>query len=167
LGYLATAVPRVTAAEPANAADGMLWRPQKQGDFMTSLAHLGWGCVLVLTGVGCALSRTGPGAVYGVVRDTGGEPKPHTRVWVPGTDMSVYADSLGRYSVESLPAGRVRLRAALIGYESSEHQSVVIQSGRATQLDFVLPPGRACDLDCDPLVVPMPADSGRGGQGSP
>ena len=107
-----------------------------------------------IVGVACAALPITPGAVSGIVRDTAGVSIQYAQVWIPGTGIRAYADSFGRYRLDSVPAGRVQLRAALIGYRTEERRSVVVTSGHSTLVDFVLRLPRACDLDCDPLVLP-------------
>jgi hypothetical protein len=121
----------------------------------------------ILLGVACAALPTAPGAVSGIVRDTAGVPIRHAQVWIPGTGIRAYADSLGRYQLDSVPVGRVQLRAALVGYQAEEHRSVLITSGHSTLVDFVLQLPRACELDCDPLVVPASSGRDSAGPGNP
>ena len=121
----------------------------------------------ILLGVACAALPTAPGALSGIVRDTAGAPIRHAQVWIPGTGIRGYADSLGRYQLDSVPVGRVQLRAALVGCQAEEHRSVLITPGHSTLVDFVLQLPRARDLDCDPLVVPASSGRGSAGPGGP
>jgi hypothetical protein len=102
----------------------------------------------VLSGAACAALPTAPGTVSGVVRDTVGAPIHHAQVWIAGTGIRAYADSFGRYQLDSVPAGRVQLRATLVGYGTEEHRSVLITSAQWTKVDFVLRLPRPCELDC-------------------
>jgi len=112
----------------------------------------------ILAGSACAALPTAPGAVSGVVRDAAGAPVPHAQVWVPGTGLRAYADSFGHYVLDSVPVGRVQLRATLVGHQAQERRSVEITAGRWSRVDFVLQlPG--CDRGCKPL--PVPASSGQ------
>jgi hypothetical protein len=120
-----------------------------------------------MVGVACTALPIAPGAVSGIVRDTAGVSIRHAQVWIPGTGIRAYADSLGRYRLDSVPAGRVQLRAALVGYRTEEHRSVVVTSGHSTLVDFVLRIPRACELDCDPLLVPALPDRDSAGPGKP
>jgi hypothetical protein len=112
----------------------------------------------MLAGAGCAALPVAPGAVSGVVRDVAGAPVPHAQVWVPGTGLRAYADSFGHYELDSVPVGRVQLRATLVGSRVEEHRSVEITASRWVRVDFVLQLP-SCDLDCKSLAVP--ASSGR------
>ncbi|MGN6167609.1 MAG: carboxypeptidase-like regulatory domain-containing protein [Solirubrobacteraceae bacterium] len=133
---------------------------------VTSIASAGRFCryfLLAMVGAACAALPTTPGAVSGVVRDTAGASIRYAQVWIPGTGIRAYADSLGRYRLDSVPAGRVQLRAALVGYRTEEHRSVLVTAGHSTPVDFVLRIPGACDVDCHPLVVP--ATPGRDSTG--
>jgi Carboxypeptidase regulatory-like domain len=120
-----------------------------------------------VVGVACAALPTAPGAVSGIIRNTAGAPIRYAQVWIPGTGIRAYADSLGRYRLDSVPAGRIQLRAALVGYRTEEHRSVVVTSGHSRLVDFVLRIPGACDLDCAPLLVPASPDRDSAGPGTP
>lgn len=112
----------------------------------------------MLAGGACAALPVAPGAVSGVVRDAAGGPVPHAQVWIPGTGLRAYADSFGHYVLDSVPAGRMQLRATLVGRQAEQRRSVEITAARWTRVDFVLQlPG--CDRECKPLAVP--ASSGQ------
>ena len=111
----------------------------------------------ILAGGACAALPTAPGAVSGVVRDTTGAPVPHAQVWVPGTGLRAYADTFGHYELDSVPVGRVQLRAALVGYQAEQRRNIEVIAARWARVDFVLQLPD-CHLDCKPVVVPASSD---------
>jgi len=109
------------------------------------------GLSLGLLASACA-PMSGPGSIYGTVRDTGGGPVKHTRITVSSVEAVVLADSLGRYRLDSLVPGRTTIRALMIGYLAQQRDNVDVRPGQATRVDFVLRTP-TCDLDCRPLIV--------------
>ena len=87
--------------------------------------------------------RTGPSepmaapssSITGTVRDTTGRPLADTQVFLVGTRFITRTDSLGRYELDSLPAGPARVGAAIIGYTFQE-QRAELGPGERRTLDF-------------------------------
>jgi hypothetical protein len=95
--------------------------------------------VLALAGVGTA-SGQGFGTVEGFVR-TGPDNKPvaNATVLVVGTRSRATTDSRGHYTVDSVPAGTVSIRATMIGFKPYELDGVRIRAGITyTNIDFPL-----------------------------
>jgi len=89
-----------------------------------------------------------PGSVGGRIRsETTGAPIPFAVVEVVGTlsPIMTVADSLGRYSLRGVPAGRRLLRAGSAGYGSHEAE-IYIPPGREIYLDFA--------LELEPILLP-------------
>jgi len=97
--------------------------------------------LLILTSVAAAPITHPPktGAVVGHVRDPHGAPIASAQVFVVGTALSALADSAGTYRFAAVPEGRAEIRAAFIGYKSSQ-ATVTVRGGRTTTHDFVLEP---------------------------
>ncbi|HEX9107157.1 MAG TPA: carboxypeptidase regulatory-like domain-containing protein, partial [Longimicrobiales bacterium] len=108
--------------------------------------------LLVLSGMpsGAALAQvpaagTGVGSIVGVVRDTGGLPVVAVLVSASGTGAGrasaryVETDSLGRFRLAELAAGRWTLRASRLGYAPQQHALVVV-AGEVVRQDFGLAP---------------------------
>ncbi|HIF06510.1 MAG TPA: TonB-dependent receptor [Gemmatimonadetes bacterium] len=88
------------------------------------------------------------GAIVGVVRTHEGDrvrPLPYAIVQatMPGRQRTLLADSLGRYSIEPVPGGTVRLRISHIA-----HRSVLV--------NVVVPDGETVSLDVDLESRPIP-----------
>jgi protocatechuate 3,4-dioxygenase beta subunit len=93
--------------------------------------------MLALAGLSArvASAQHPPASVAGTVSDTTGRPVAAVQVWVVGTRTMMRTDSLGHYEFDSLAAGPVRLRIAIIGYVSQE-QSTTLTAGERVTLDF-------------------------------
>jgi hypothetical protein len=83
-------------------------------------------------------SAQGPSSsISGTVRDTSGQVLADVQVFLVGTRTATRTDSLGRYALDSLPAGLARVRTAIIGYISQE-QTAMLGTCEHIALDFRL-----------------------------
>ena len=73
------------------------------------------------------------GRVVGHVRTPDGKPISHAQVFIVGTAINALSDSTGGYLIAAAPEGEVQLRAASIGYKSSQATSTV-RAGRTARL---------------------------------
>lgn len=80
------------------------------------------------------------GSIEGHVRDRAGAPIASAQVLVVGTALNTLTDSSGHYLFPSVAEGRVTLRAAFIGYQSSD-VTVQVQRHRRLTQDFTLERG--------------------------
>jgi Ca-activated chloride channel family protein len=80
------------------------------------------------------------GQIEGTVRDQAGAPIANVQVFVVGTSFQDLSDSAGRYRLSRVPVGRHTLRAAFIGYRSTELTEVPVRVGQVTRVDLVLEP---------------------------
>ena len=79
------------------------------------------------------------GAISGQVVDAGNlQPLQGVQVYVPDSDLGTLTDAEGRYTIEGVPAGQVRVRARLIGYQAVS-RGVRVAAGESATLDFQLP----------------------------
>src|SRR5882672_3863155 len=95
---------------------------------------------LAVTLVASAAAAQAPpveGVVRGEVRDPSGAPIPGAVVGVPGTTRYAFTDGDGRYRLNLVATGEVRVRAAAIGYTAASVTVTVADSARA---DFTLDP---------------------------
>ncbi len=78
------------------------------------------------------------GRIAGTVRDQAGAAIIHAQVTVIGQPFSSVTDSLGRYEIRQVPAGIYSLRAAFIGYQTAERDSVQVVQDGTVRVDFIL-----------------------------
>lgn len=95
--------------------------------------------LLVLTSTAAAPTITAPntGRVSGHIRDDRGAPVANAQVFIVGTALNALSDSAGAYLLPSVPEGTHQIRAAFIGYQSSQ-ATIVVQAGRTTIHNFSL-----------------------------
>jgi Ca-activated chloride channel family protein len=79
------------------------------------------------------------GRVVGHVRDQSGKPIANAQVFIVGTALNVLTETTGAYAFPAVAEGRVEIRAAFIGYRSSQ-ATISVRAGRTTTQDFVLEP---------------------------
>ena len=109
-----------------------------RGSFTRLMAGLAvFLLILTTTAAAPIISGSKTGRVAGHVRDQGGAPISNAQVFVVGTALSALSDSKGFYEVSAVPEGSAQIRAAFIGYKSSQ-ASIIVRAGRTTTHDFVL-----------------------------
>ena len=79
-----------------------------------------------------------PGRIDGYVHDQAGAPIANAQIFVIGTAYSALTDAQGHYLIGGIPAGRVDLRAAFVGYRPVRVNGVVVHDGQTTRQDFAL-----------------------------
>jgi len=94
---------------------------------------------LSLVSAAAAPIRVAPttGRVVGHVRDDGGHAVAYAQVTVVGTALSALTDTAGAYVLASVPAGKVTLRAARVGFTSKE-QVAVVRAAATVIVDFAV-----------------------------
>lgn len=82
-----------------------------------------------------------PGRVQGQVLDESTEsPLAGAMVIIEGTRQGAAADTSGRYQIETVPSGIVRVRFVMMGYETRVVNSVVVNPNRTTWQKILLKP---------------------------
>jgi len=77
------------------------------------------------------------GVVRGTVRDKEGAPISGANIAIPGTTLLTRTDLQGLYRIAVVPAGRVRVHAAAVGYGPVD-TAVALTGGDSTTVDFTL-----------------------------
>jgi len=95
------------------------------------------------------LRAAAQGVLRGTVRDTAGAAITGASIAIPATTLSTRTDLRGLYRIVDVPAGRVRARAAALGYGPVD-TAVALTGGDSTTLDFTL---RSAPLALPPLDV--------------
>ena len=83
------------------------------------------------------LTAAAQGVVRGTVRNKDGAPISGASIAIPGTTLSTRSDRQGLYRILVVPAGRVRVYAAAIGYGPVD-TVVALTGGDSTMVDFTL-----------------------------
>ena len=105
----------------------------------------GWWVALA-----CVPTRTQaqtPGAVYGIVSDTGGTPLADVRITTAGAAAA--SDAAGRYRLAGIPPGRAVLRFTRLGYLVTQ-DTVTVAAGDSVRLDVTL---RSSRFALEPVIV--------------
>jgi Carboxypeptidase regulatory-like domain/TonB-dependent Receptor Plug Domain len=92
---------------------------------------LGWGS-------GSLLAQESTGKIEGRVRDQAGAPIATAQVFVVGTAFNALTNAQGYYFLNNVPASTVAVRAAFIGYKSTQVEGVKILSGQTITVDVQL-----------------------------
>jgi Ca-activated chloride channel family protein len=98
------------------------------------------------------------GNIEGRVRDQAGAPIANAQVTIVGTRFATLTNRVGYYTFTNVPAGRVNIRAAFVGYKSAEVQRVIVRTGQTVSQDLTQeqPPiqveGVTITSAADPLV---------------
>jgi Ca-activated chloride channel family protein len=78
------------------------------------------------------------GQIEGRVRDQAGSPIANAQVFLVGTSLRTVTDTSGAYRLPQVPVGTYTIRAAFIGYRSTEVTGVPVRKGKVTRVDLIL-----------------------------
>jgi hypothetical protein len=84
------------------------------------------------------LAQGSTGKIEGRVRDQAGAPIANAQVTIVGTAFSALTNPQGYYFINNIPAGPVSLRAAFIGYKSTQVDGVRVLAGQTGTVDIQL-----------------------------
>jgi outer membrane receptor for ferrienterochelin and colicins len=99
--------------------------------------------------VSAPLPAAAQGVLRGSVRDKDGAAIAGASIAIPGTTLSTRTNLQGLYRIADVPAGRVRARAAALGYGPAD-TAVALTGGDSTTIDFTL---RSAPLALPPVDV--------------
>ena len=89
-------------------------------------------------GAGSLLAQGSTGKVEGRVRDQAGAPIANAQVTIVGTAFSALTNPQGYYFMNNVLAGTLDVRAAFIGYKSTQVQGVKVLAGQTITVDIQL-----------------------------
>ena len=89
---------------------------------------------------GAAEPSPSTGRIEGTVRDSAGVPVANAQVVVVSRPWTAMSDSLGRFRLADIPAGRYTIQVSAIGYGRREVTGVSVTAGATTRLDLTLKP---------------------------
>ena len=89
-------------------------------------------------GAGSLLAQGSTGKIEGRVRDQAGAPIANAQVFLVGTAFNALTNPQGYYFINNVPAGTYSVRAAFIGYKSTQVDGVKVLAGQTVTVDIQL-----------------------------
>jgi hypothetical protein len=89
-------------------------------------------------GAGSLLAQGSTGKLEGRVRDQAGAPIANAQVFIVGTAFNALTNPQGYYFINNVPAGTYNVRAAFIGYKSTQVDGVKMLAGQTITTDIQL-----------------------------
>jgi outer membrane receptor protein involved in Fe transport len=89
-------------------------------------------------GAGSLLAQGSTGKIEGRVRDQAGAPIANAQVFIVGTAFNALTNPQGYYFINNVPAGTYSVRAAFIGYKSTQVDGVKALAGQTSTVDIQL-----------------------------
>jgi carboxypeptidase family protein/TonB-dependent receptor-like protein len=89
-------------------------------------------------GAGSLLAQGTTGKLEGRVRDQAGAPIANAQVFIVGTAFNALTNPQGYYFINNVPAGTYNVRAAFIGYKSTQVDGVKMLAGQTITVDVQL-----------------------------
>jgi outer membrane receptor protein involved in Fe transport len=98
---------------------------------------IAYAAVALGLGAGSLLAQS-TGKLEGRVRDQAGAPIANAQVYVVGTAFNALTNPQGYYFINNVPASTVAVRAAFIGYKSTQVEGVKVLAGQTITVDVQL-----------------------------
>jgi hypothetical protein len=98
---------------------------------------IAYAAVALGLGAGSLLAQS-TGKIEGRVRDQAGAPIANAQVYVVGTAFNALTNPQGYYFINNVPASTVAVRAAFIGYKSTQVEGVKVLAGQTNTVDVQL-----------------------------
>jgi hypothetical protein len=89
-------------------------------------------------GASTLLAQGSTGKIEGRVRDQAGAPIANAQVFIVGTAFNALTNPQGYYFINNVPAGTISVRAAFIGYKSTQVDGVKVLAGQTGTVDVQL-----------------------------
>jgi hypothetical protein len=89
-------------------------------------------------GAGQLLAQGSTGKIEGRVRDQAGAPIANAQVNIVGSAFNALTNPQGYYFINNVPASTIAVRAAFIGYKSTEVDGVKVLAGQTNTVDIQL-----------------------------
>ena len=89
-------------------------------------------------GAGSLLAQGSTGKIEGRVRDQAGAPIANAQVFIVGSAFNALTNPQGYYFINNVPAGTYNVRAAFIGYKSTQVDGVKVLAGQTITVDIQL-----------------------------
>ena len=92
--------------------------------------------LVLMVGLSCSIAAQ-TGNIKGRVSTSDGQAAEFVNIILKGTGKGATADAAGAYLIEGIKPGTYTLQASFVGL-STESQTVEVQAGQTTNLDFIL-----------------------------
>jgi outer membrane receptor for ferrienterochelin and colicin len=89
-------------------------------------------------GASTLLAQGSTGKIEGRVRDQAGAPIANAQVFIVGTAFNALTNPQGYYFINNVPAGTISVRAAFIGYKSTQVDGVKVLASQTGTVDIQL-----------------------------
>src|SRR6476620_10829679 len=99
---------------------------------------IAYAAVALGLGAGTLLAQGSTGKIEGRVRDQAGAPIANAQVFVVGSAFNALTNPQGYYFINNIPASTVNVRAAFIGYKSTQVDGVKVLAGQTITVDVQL-----------------------------
>ena len=99
---------------------------------------IAYAAVALVAGAGSLLAQSSTGKIEGRVRDQAGAPIANAQVYIVGSAFNALTNPQGYYFINNVPAGPVSVRAAFIGYKSTQVEGNKILAGQTITVDVQL-----------------------------
>ncbi|HEV2084754.1 MAG TPA: carboxypeptidase regulatory-like domain-containing protein [Gemmatimonadales bacterium] len=106
--------------------------------FARAARVLAFAAVALAWGAGSLLAQGSTGKIEGRVRDQAGAPIANAQVFIVGTAFNALTNPQGYYFINNVPAGTYNVRAAFIGYKSTQVDGVKVLAGQTITVDIQL-----------------------------
>jgi outer membrane receptor for ferrienterochelin and colicin len=106
--------------------------------FARAARRLALAAVALGFGAGSLLAQGSTGKIEGRVRDQAGAPIANAQVFIVGTAFNALTNPQGYYFINNVPAGTVSVRAAFIGYKSTQVDGIKVLAGQTITVDVQL-----------------------------
>ena len=106
--------------------------------FARAARVLAFAAVALAWGAGSLLAQGSTGKIEGRVRDQAGAPIANAQVFIVGTAFNALTNPQGYYFINNVPAGTYNIRAAFIGYKSTQVDGVKVLAGQTITVDIQL-----------------------------
>ena len=97
--------------------------------FARAARRFALAAVALASGAGTLLAQGTTGKLEGRVRDQAGAPIANAQVFIVGTAFNALTNPQGYYFINNVPAGTYNVRAAFIGYKSTQVDGVKVLEG--------------------------------------
>ena len=106
--------------------------------FARAARFIALAAVALGLGASSLLAQASTGKIEGRVRDQAGAPIGSAQVFIVGTAYNSLTNPQGYYFFNNVPAGTVAVRAAYIGYKSTQVEAVKVLAGQTITVDVQL-----------------------------